>query len=78
MSGDTTWDPWRLVSVCTVSVKLEVVEDHELPVPWVACRREDGGRLLIVRESATPKQVARGYQYALFSCPVRIALERAA
>lgn len=64
--------------MCTVKVEMEVVPDAELPVPWVAARGACGRRVLIVRASATPHQVARGYQFALQSCPIRIALDRQA
>lgn len=60
--------------MCTVSVELVVVEDHELESPWVAARGDDGRRVLLVRRSCPPAEVGEGYAAVLRQCPVRMAL----
>lgn len=58
-----------------MSVEVRVVGVEQLGATWAVAIGSDGRRILFVRTTAHPREVAVGYAAALRQCPVRIALE---
>lgn len=61
--------------MCQMSVRVVTVADDALGAVWVSALSDRGVRVLIVRESAAPGEVAEGYADALRQCPIREELD---
>lgn len=59
--------------MCRMQVRVIEVDDDKLAAPWCASIGDNGERVLFVRRTARPAEVAEGYSAALRQCAVRRA-----